>query len=366
MKRVFCACVLLVFAGTCLSADNTVHSPSDARVAHMRQEYDRQVGVVDGWIGKAGQQIALSVAIGVFGLLVGGLQGTTRSWARLLTVSLGLLVSALTLLTKTVYPADSRTLERSGLRARSKLNELFQILENFDPATPMVSQIQVEAAFYTKSGEIDEIGQEILGIDAAPRRSQEKSSNSLLGITTVYAPPKNKGSALPETLLTIVKKSSAATDTWFTYDKATNLYHYFTRLRMTNELRWLDLGELFLTSKTVCGPTKRVEDHELAPFVVGTSDLYVYLAHQSPTSPGRGDVYVFRAGSWAGDRRQIRDGDFRSQLAGMNPAAYVGNTVTNNTPWAFSLGGEHYSIKIVTHPIRRYALITLCAAPAVE
>jgi len=418
MSRVYC--LSLVFAVGCFAVNNSVQTPGDPKFAHMRADYDKQVEIVDGWSSKASQQIALAVAIGVFGLLVGALQGTTKAWARPLTVCLGILVSMLTLLTKTVYPADSRTLERSGLIARSKLNDLLQILDSYDAAAQPIAQIQIEAAYFAKSAEIDQIGQGMLGIDAGPTRSQPKSRGGLFEVTVVYAqskpvrpgwvssgtqadklgtffvgdavagsldqakdwslddavrkaagtlvPPKNRGSAIPEKLLTIVKGSCETVDTWFNVEKGQGTFHYFTRLRMTNELKSLDLSVLFPAPGVAACVPSRIDEGWLTHLVVGVSHLYVYLESQMKSTPDVAEVYVLAAESWPGEplppsaTRKIGYEAFRSQVNKMSASSYAKGAVRNNKELTFVLGGKSYQVKAETHFLKRFAVVTLCPA----
>lgn len=79
------ACMLLFWIATPCTAD-TAPSPI---AQHMQEEHDRCMRIVDGWRSSSYQQIALALAIGIIGLVVGVLQRITKSWTKGMTVALG-------------------------------------------------------------------------------------------------------------------------------------------------------------------------------------------------------------------------------------------------------------------------------------
>lgn len=260
----------------------------------LGERLDRHALTVHKWTREAHEEIALSFAIGLLGLLVGLLQGSGWNWAKGLTVGAGFAISAMTLCTNTLFPADYRTLEISASRASSFLDQLNVAVTNFDPSQSSDNQRAAADDFLHKCGQIDLIEQNLLGKGGSPEES--KGAGTLFD-TSVYAQGSNavpawlKGKSAdsaftyfvgeaddssltqaknesfasavdqaahwlrgdehqqtaPEPtqqLLDLVKRSADVADTWYTYDKSTRVYAYFTLVRITNEFRHLDVKGL--------------------------------------------------------------------------------------------------------------------------
>lgn len=288
-------------------ADTGAQSP---RAQQMQQRLDRRVRTVSHWQSQASQQIAFSLTIGLLGLVVGALQGSTKGWAKGLTVAGGLAVSAITLLTNKVYLADYRTMQRSVDQATPILEDLSEILATFDPSQTLQNQLAVEAEFKSKCGKIDQIGQKLLGVEPSqsPGAGTPQSA-AWLSIPVVHAsspPPESREPLLREPgwvragqqsdkvsvyfvgeatdaslasaktasqenaivaaarwltgtqaaqnttqpspqLRELLKNVAEVADTWFTYDPVAKAYHYYSRVRISNELKGLGLRNITIT-----------------------------------------------------------------------------------------------------------------------
>jgi hypothetical protein len=303
----------------------------------MQDKLTARQSEVDGWEHQSEQQVYLSVAVGILGLLVSALQGSARTWTKALTVGVGFLISALTLLTNKVYTADYRTLERSVVQARPILEHLQGIILKFDPSQTPQNMLAVEAEFDTTCNKIDLIAQKMLGIDSG----QIQSGRVFRFVPVVYAaqpqgPPgwtatkiqsdktnayivgqgeskslyeakaaseddaMNKavewlGSDVSRTqspatapLMDLVKHSKEFTDTWFGYDRQTGIYHYYTRLRLASDLRSLDFTSLAAPGLT--NPIFVTLPNDTAVQVAATG-LTLLLKHMGAI-PLSADVYI--------------------------------------------------------------------------
>jgi hypothetical protein len=285
-------CLVMLLNGVCSLAQPSSSSP---RLKLMQDRLARREAVVSGWASDASQQVGFALAVGLLGILIGAAQASERRWIKGFTVGAGLCVSAFTLSTKILYPADYRTLERSVEQASPILEDMQGIVATFDPQQTLDNQLAVETEFKTKCGKIDLIGQRLLGVDPP---SQGPTNASLFHVRVVHAqspqtPPAWTGqgfrvdksgtyfvgagdntslaaaktasfekavsnaarwlrgdepggseSVPPPQLLDFVRNAAEIADTWYAYDRNTGAYRYYTSLRLTSEFRRSDLKNL--------------------------------------------------------------------------------------------------------------------------
>jgi len=273
----------------------------------MEKELAGQEAIVNGWEKQASQQTNFSLCVGILGLLIGVLQSYAKPWVKVTTVVLGFCVSAITLYTHTEYPADYKTLQRSVFQARPFIRQLKNNLGTFEFDKNPQNQGVAQADFWTACGKIDLIGAQILGLASQEQPKQEppkqqpeqKQPGTFLRIPeieTVYAqsqlsPPdwttattvqtdtsgtyvvgvgQNQSLMLAKTsslddavakgarwllgsqsqsqpparISDLVRHVADVADNWYTYDSKTAVYKYYTRLRLANELRRLNVADL--------------------------------------------------------------------------------------------------------------------------
>jgi hypothetical protein len=292
--------LVLVSAIPCLAESA---SPS-TRLKSMQNRLDRRQAIVNEWVVDSRQQIFFSVTVGVLGLAVGLLQASRKPWARGLTIGLGFCVSAITLFTNKVYVADYRTLQKSVAEATPIIEDLQAIMFTFDPTQSPENQRDVEAEFLTKCQRIDRIWQRLQGVETPSSVPANKSAAWFPGgivyaqsATRIPPPwiagifetdststffvgasenkslsaaktaskdaavhkaahwmrgdaPADQKSELPSQLVDLVAHAVDVADTWYSYDRASGVYRYYTLLRLSNEFRSLDLRD------TVSEPAK--------------------------------------------------------------------------------------------------------------
>ncbi len=331
MRNKCIAVVILLFA---LYIPDLVASPSHIRDALNHRLTVREAEVAN-WQRSANSQLALSIAIGMLGLLVGMLQASQNRWAKGTTVALGFLVSAITLFTNRVYTADYRTYMRCVEEAKPLIEDLREMVLMFDPDQSSDNQLSIEAEFKSKCNKFDLIEIKTLGMDPPTHESESKASGWLT-LDTVQAqsvslPPgwtgpvvqtdksgtffvgyaedfslttartksldsgvkvaaqwlirgQNRETLTPQ-LMELVKHAAEASDTWFSYDSSARVYHYYTRLRLANDFRSLDVRSL--TSPT----SAKLKLQNDSAVRVPDSNLTLLLKHMG-FSPITADIYV--------------------------------------------------------------------------
>src|ERR1035438_521650 len=94
-------------------------------VRRMEERLARRAQKVADWRVEAAWQVGLAVTVGLLGLAAGILQGwTEKKWTKGMTITAGFAVSAITLFTNSVYPADYRTLRRSVAQGEAIIEQL--------------------------------------------------------------------------------------------------------------------------------------------------------------------------------------------------------------------------------------------------
>ncbi len=136
MKRVYriafvmgvSAVLLLALSASAFGQDfESVRSVLDKQIAD-------KVRTIGEWNRQASILIALSVTVGVLGLVMGVLQAAKDKWCKVTTVVLGLVISGITIINATVFHCDYRTFKRNAVQARLILDDVNFMLAGF-PST---------------------------------------------------------------------------------------------------------------------------------------------------------------------------------------------------------------------------------------
>ena len=364
MRNTFAACLLVfVLATTCPSDDGS----SSLRLKSMQQRLERRQAIVNGWGSEARQQIFFSVAIGMLGLVVGLLQASRKPWAKGLTVGVGFCVSAITLFTNKIYTADYRTLQKSVIEATPIIEDLQAILLTFEPTQSVENQKATEVEFVTKCGKIDLIVQRLQDLGTPSSDSANKSAR-MFQLEIVYAQPQQaqqtttasqpswtyknvqtdgkstffvgvfesrslsaaKGASLdvaahvaahwirgdaqvdeksevsPQ-LVELAKHTVDVDDTWFSYDRTSGLYRYFTRLRMSNDVQGIGLSGKVSDEVKATLPLSIKLSNDSATRVADTG-LMLLVKHMG-VIPLSADLYVLSGAANPGQGIEPYSGD---------------------------------------------------------
>jgi hypothetical protein len=121
--------VFVVTLGVALVAVALLHgqgatSATDQLSALLAKRVER----VARWKLDAGIILAMTIGVGVLGIVTGVLQGWKASWAKPATVAVGMLVSILTFIQATVYKVDHHTLKRAARRAERLIEDAEMVL----------------------------------------------------------------------------------------------------------------------------------------------------------------------------------------------------------------------------------------------
>ena len=302
-KRLILAAFLAIPLAGAISLGQSASLSIPAK--HMQVRIANRQAKVNEWRIQATQQIVLTIAVGVFGLLVGALQKPATPMTRACTAALGLSVSAITICTKTLYTADFQTLRRAVDAASPMLERLSELPDNYESATSSGDKLQVQADFEAMCGKLDDLSHRLTGIegpsDSPASKAQKSSLSPIFAIHEVYAqsqqtdqhqpswtnrPPFTDGSgsyfvgvgrdssltiarslaidsasmsatnwvrlSQPATqqadistqVTKIVQQHSEVSDTWFTRDKESGIWVYYSRLRLPLGLNTLSVALL--------------------------------------------------------------------------------------------------------------------------
>jgi hypothetical protein len=123
-------------------------------VLQMRKACEDLIAV---WEREAEVLIALTLAVGVLGILTGVFQKYENRGCRVATVIAGTLVSIITVVDNTVFPADHRAINNKALEARQKLDRLKPEIMSFDPHQSKENQLAWYHSVIDKLGEIRQL-----------------------------------------------------------------------------------------------------------------------------------------------------------------------------------------------------------------
>ena len=123
------------FAPTICHSENPTHDPP--KVLEMRLLPVE--AKIDGWKRAEITQICCAIAVGLAGVAIGALQTADRPSLKGFTIVLGLIVSAITIVTHIIYNADYQAYRRA-----------------IDEADPIIEDLEVYLTTYKAPGQTDD------------------------------------------------------------------------------------------------------------------------------------------------------------------------------------------------------------------
>jgi hypothetical protein len=249
------------------------------------QDFQQQIGI---WERQAHTQIALVVAVVIFGALISAFQGSAKKWSKAATLVLGIATSICTGVNSQVFSADYRSLQHAAIEGQNVVRKLRNIIANFDAAHPTGENLKEFKSEFAKSvDDFNQISKILEGntsaqglakgggqaafslvvpsvyaqsISSAPEwinklpsdsrsfyfvgtasdtslsNAKISSLNDAIGrASSALMPgePYNSGASVKAP----VKDAASVQDTYFSYDKKSAVYNYYTLVRLSREIQ---------------------------------------------------------------------------------------------------------------------------------
>ena len=249
-------------------------------ITHYEEQVKRCQQTIETWHRDVGIQIALLIAITVFGVVISVLQGLKYGWCKVATVVLGAATSIITIVSTTVFSADYRFLKRSTIDAQELTDQLGRLVDRLRSDPTPNDRLEIEgkwgeflSAFHAVEKQVIAGTQDVTHPTSVVPKVHAQTSNSPLppkwtqiestndeynyffrgsgedrSISTAErlsfddavekATAQVGGRTRPGTndLRNFIAKFSAVDATWFDYNKSSGSYRYFTRLRLSKEI----------------------------------------------------------------------------------------------------------------------------------
>ena len=138
--------------------------------------------LVSEWSNETGIVVALTVAVGILGVITGFLQGFSKPVFKILTVIAGALVSIITVVNNSVFDADHRTLRQSVARGEVIVRRMEFLMRDLVEAPTAEAKRSFRNDFL-------QLGAQMFEIKANMKRSSEAPSLTSVAYAQAVAPP---------------------------------------------------------------------------------------------------------------------------------------------------------------------------------
>ena len=183
-KTIFVLIIIAVCLDPVVLGAQTANDPLKTFQMEI-QDFQQQIGV---WERQAHTQIALVVAVVVFGALISGFQGSAKKWSKVATVALGIATSICTGINSQVFSADYRSLQRAASEGQSIIRRLNNIIANFEAAQPNGENLKEFKSEFSKSvDDFNQISKSLEGNSSGQSVSRGSQVAFTLSLAPVYA-----------------------------------------------------------------------------------------------------------------------------------------------------------------------------------
>ncbi len=278
---------------------------------------------VASWRHEAYLEIALVVAVIIFGATISAVQKSKGKWATRSTVVLGVLTAILTAVNSRVFSADDRTLRRAAFEGDSVIGQLWVAADSMKQASSQQDRETFKAEYLKKLLEFQSIGEKLNGTSQTQGGTEVASEFDI--VPSVYAqskaqiptwvgnPPSDntslyfvgkasdpsianaKQSSFEDAahsgavelrrqapskselaLFELVKTSAVVVDSAFTRDAKSGSYTYFTLLRISREVQGVGIKSLPSANNTQPATTIKAKDWRPGDLALNaTSGMFV-------------------------------------------------------------------------------------------
>ncbi len=289
------ACLFMsLVAGGVLAQDpatNTGSSDLDRPIHNFEQQ-------IADWQRQANIEIALVIAVFIFGVVVSALHGSKSPSAKRVTLLLGIGTAALTGITSRAFTADDRTLRRAAFEGNVIVSRLWLMASNLKEGHLIGQDLATAYGEYSKQiTEFQAVGERLNGT-AKAGPGAVSTTNGFEGLSRVYAqsvaaapswvtqPPPDGISlyfvgtnsdvslssakqnsfnnalnnavqklrsrapgATDADILALIKAAAVVQDSASEYDRNAGRYTYYTLLRVSKDIVSLGLNDLSRSSK---------------------------------------------------------------------------------------------------------------------
>lgn len=267
-------------------------NPGDYIAEIFQEMLDEKTAAIDNWENKANWSIALTILVGISGIVAGTVHRINANWSKHLTLVAGLSVAVITVITNTLFTVDHNTIKavvqdgrqlvdevqlelitlrhntsdrktvENEIRKKLKLlNELGKLVYNEAPSGfnllnlfPAVyaQQQTLQAPIWANAPPQDDFSLYFVGEgrDSLLAKAKEKSQSQAQSNTNFYLLDQFSSvrtrieTSIDDTALVKNLIESAdfdVTNTYFTYDSASAEYTYYTILQLDRSLLEFDL-----------------------------------------------------------------------------------------------------------------------------
>ena len=172
MRLFFTVLVFFVasFSPVLVKAQTTVNDPLETFKMEV-QDFKQQIAV---WERQAHIQIALVVAVVVFGALISAFQGSAKRWSKVATLTLGVATTICAGVNSQAFSADYRSFQRAAIEGESIIRKMNNIIANLAAAQPAAQDLtEFKAEFSKCVDDFNQVSKNLEGnTPAVPRGSQ--------------------------------------------------------------------------------------------------------------------------------------------------------------------------------------------------
>jgi len=276
MRRLVLMFAALVFLAVTMCHPSISRTSPSPQINPFAEPVLEVQGDITKWERDANIQIGLVIGIIVFGALITVFQSSKQNWCKTATVALGIATSVLTGISAKVFPADYRSYQNAATEGKAVLKNLEVMNAVFQQAHPVGPDLTTFTRDFTdRIDTFNSIAKRLEGSAVTP--SATKSSGIQL-LRPVYAQAAQEAPSWVQNLpsdsrnlyfrgkssqsslsraksdsfneaikqasaaltpseiytdTTLVRDAAVAQDTFFTFDKNSSMYVYYTLLRIS-------------------------------------------------------------------------------------------------------------------------------------
>ncbi len=270
-------CILTIIAAALLSTASYGFQSGQDDIEYMvlLDQLNTLLATVAGWERQANILLTLTIVVAILGLVVSAMQKSRKASGRLVTAIVGMMISALTVITNTAFTTDCWTLKRNAIQSRVKIRQVEAQLAGFHTADPKDRQVYKENVIQL----INEIGgreeqmlKAEITLDVVPsvyadsgqppwitRTPEDRFNLYFVGMATDVLLTKARDDSYRNALEAALKQlalqtnlragpaemepvrkyllgAAAVADTYFSYESGSRLYRHYSLLKLSRTL----------------------------------------------------------------------------------------------------------------------------------